>query len=139
MHKLEQARIKEDSPSRYQVMEINETDGTVMKIFWRAQEPLSVNDVVAALHDDGDWAAGTIRTLLARLVKKNALAITPDGRYVYRPLAIQREDYVYMQSRNLIDTLFGGRVAPFVVQFLARKDLSSDDIEEIKASILCRL
>ena len=117
-------------------MEINEADSTVVKIFWRAQEPLSVNDVVAALHDDGDWSAGTMRTFLARLVNKNALAITPDGRYVYRPLAIEREDYVYMQSRNLIDTLFGGRVVPFILQFLARKDLSGDEIEELKASIV---
>ncbi|HZF31385.1 MAG TPA: BlaI/MecI/CopY family transcriptional regulator [Gammaproteobacteria bacterium] len=120
-------------------MNINEPDSTVVEIFWRAQEPLSVNDVVAALHSDSDWSADTIRTFLARLVKKNALAITPDGRYVYRPLAIRRENYVYMQSRNLIDTLFGGRVAPFVAQFLERKDLSPDEIEEIKALILCRL
>jgi predicted transcriptional regulator len=120
-------------------MKINEADSTVVEIFLRAQEPLSVNDVVAALHNDGDWSTDTIRTFLARLVKKNALAITPDGRYVYRPLAIQRADYVYMQSRNFIDTLFGGRVAPFVAQFLERKDLSRDEIEEIKALILCRL
>jgi len=119
-------------------MEINEADSTVVEIFWRAQEPLSVNDVVAALHNDSDWSADTIRAFLARLVKKNALAITPDGRYVYRPQAIRRENYAYMQSRNLIDTLFGGRVAPFVAQFLERKDLSRDEIEEIKALILCR-
>src|SRR5436190_2165823 len=43
--------------------------------------------------------------------------------------------YVHEQSRNLIDRLFGGRIAPFITQFSERQDLSGDEIEELKRLI----
>jgi predicted transcriptional regulator len=85
--------------------------------------------------NDRDWSAGTIRTFLTRLLKKKALAATPDGRrYLYRPL-IRREDYVHEQSRKLIDRLFGGRIAPFVTQFSERQGLSHEEVEELRRLI----
>ena len=116
-------------------MKISEAEGKVMEVFWRADGPLSADDVVAAMDNDRDWSAGTIRTFLTRLVKKSALAATPEGRrYLYSPL-IPREDYVHQQSRKLIDTLFGGRIAPFVTHFSERQDLSRDEVDELKRLI----
>jgi predicted transcriptional regulator len=116
-------------------MKIIEAEGKVMEVFWRARNPLSADDVVAAMENDRDWSAGTIRTFLTRLVKKKALGTTPDGRrYLYEPL-IPREDYVHEQSRRLIDTLFGGRLAPFVTHFSERQDLGRDEIAELKRLI----
>jgi predicted transcriptional regulator len=116
-------------------MKISEAESKVMEVFWRAAGPLSADDVVAAMDNNRDWSAGTIRTFLARLVKKNALAATPEGRrYLYSPL-IPREDYVHQQSRKLIDTLFGGRIAPFVTHFSERQDLSRDEVDELKRLI----
>jgi predicted transcriptional regulator len=116
-------------------MKISEAESRVMEVFWSAGAPLSADDVVAAMANDRDWSAGTIRTFLTRLLKKKALASTPNGRrYLYRPL-IQREDYVHEQSRKLIDRLFGGRIAPFVTQFSERQDLSREEIEELKRLI----
>ena len=115
-------------------MKISEAESKVLEVFWRAQGPLSADDVVAAM-DDRDWSAGTIRTFLTRLVRKKAVAATPDGRrYLYQPL-LRREDYVHAQSRNLIDRLFGGRIAPFITQFSERQDLSRDEVEELKRLI----
>jgi len=117
------------------VVKISEAESRVMEVFWSAAGPLSADDVVAAMDNDRDWSAGTIRTFLTRLVKKKALAATPDGRrYLYRPL-VARDDYVHEQSRKLIDRLFGGRIAPFVTQFSERRDLSQDEIEELKRAI----
>ena len=116
-------------------MKISEAESQVMEVFWRATEPLCADEVVAAMGNNHDWSAGTIRTFLTRLLKKKALAATLDERrYLYRPL-IRREDYVHEQSRNLIDRLFGGRVAPFITQFSERQDLSRDEIAELKRLI----
>ena len=72
-------------------MKISEAESRVLEVFWSAQGPLSADEVVAAMNNDRDWSAGTIRTFLTRLMKKQALAATPDGRrYLYRPL-IRRE------------------------------------------------
>jgi BlaI family penicillinase repressor len=116
-------------------MKISEAESKVMDVFWRAEGPLSAEEVVAAMNNDRDWSAGTIRTFLTRLVKKKALGTQPDGRrYLYRPL-IPRADYVHEQSRRLIDTLFDGRIAPFVTHFSERQDLSRDEIAELKRLI----
>lgn len=116
-------------------MKISEAESKVLEVFWSAEGPLSADEVVRAMNSDRDWSAGTIRTFLTRLMKKKALAATPAGRrYLYRPL-IRREDYVHEQSRNLIDRLFGGRIAPFITQFSERQDLSADEIEELKRLI----
>ena len=116
-------------------MKISEAEGKVLEVFWGAAGPLSAEDVVAAMHNDRDWSAGTIRTFLTRLVKKKALAATPDGRrYLYSPL-IPREDYVHHESRDLIDRLFGGRITPFITQFSERQRLSRDEIDELKRLI----
>ena len=116
-------------------MKVSEAESKVLEVFWRAARPLSAEDVVAAMDNDRDWSAGTIRTFLTRLVKKEALGAKPDGRrYLYTPL-LRREDYVHEQSRNLIDRLFGGRIAPFITQFSERQALSRGEIEELKRLI----
>jgi predicted transcriptional regulator len=116
-------------------MKISEAESKVLEAFWRAPGPLSADDVVAAMANHRDWSAGTIRTFLTRLVKKKALSATPDGRrYLYAPL-LRREDYVHEQSRNLIDRLFAGRIAPLIAHFSERNDLSRDEIDELKRLI----
>ncbi len=116
-------------------MNISDAESKVLEVFWRAATPLSAEEVVRAMDNERDWSAGTIRTFLARLVKKGALAATPDGRrYLYEAL-FRREDYVHEQSRDLIDRLFGGRLAPFITHFSEREQLSREEVEEFKRLI----
>ena len=116
-------------------MKISEAESKVLEVFWCAAGPLSAEDVIAAMDNERDWSAGTIRTFLTRLVKKKALAAKADGRrYLYRP-RIKRDDFVHKQSRDLIDRLFGGRITPFLTQFSQRQRLSRDEIEELKRLI----
>jgi BlaI family penicillinase repressor len=116
-------------------MRISEAESKVLEVFWRSESALSAEDVVAAMDNDREWSAGTIRTFLTRLVKKKALRAKPDGRrYLYRPL-IARDDYVHHQSRDLIDRLFGGRLTPFITQFSQRERLSRAEIDELKRLI----
>ena len=119
----------------YQVMKISEAESKVLEVLWRADAAQAADDVVAAMDNDREWSAGTIRTFLTRLVKKGAVAAEPDGRrYLYRPL-IRREDYVLEESRSLIDRLFAGRIAPFITQFSERQSLSREEIEELRRLI----
>jgi len=74
----------------------------------------------------------TVKTLLSRLVVKNAVATEPDGRrFLYRPL-IERSDYLGGESRRLVDRLFGGRAAPLFAQLAEAEALTEEDIAEIE-------
>jgi predicted transcriptional regulator len=115
-------------------MRISEAESQVMDVLW-SSAPRSAEEVCAALAGTQDWQEATVKTLLNRLLKKRAIAAERDGRrYLYRPL-IERADYVHEESKNLLDRLFDGRLAPLVAHFSAHAKLSKKDIAEIRALI----
>lgn len=112
--------------------QISEAEAAVMAVLW-ADSPLTAQDVMGRVPAERGWSANTVKTLLARLVAKQAVAHEEDGRrYLYRPL-VARGDYVDGESRRLIDRLFGGRLTPLVAHLAERDALSADDIAEIEA------
>jgi BlaI family transcriptional regulator, penicillinase repressor len=112
-------------------MRISSAEAVVMEVLWR-KGALGADEIVAALGRRQDWSDKTVKTLLNRLLTKKAIAATRDGRrYIYAPL-IQRSAYVQSESRSLIDRLFGGRLAPLVSHFAETRQLSKDDVAELK-------
>src|ERR1700754_4287797 len=108
-------------------LRITEAEAKVMEALWRSS-PLTAEQVIAEAAAGEGWSETTVKTLLSRLLAKKAVAAKKDGRkYLYRP-RIQREDYVAAESRDLLDRLFAGRLAPFVAQFSERHDLSDEEI-----------
>ena len=116
-------------------MQITAAEGVVMEALWR-RGPLSSEDVISEVAEAQDWGPTTVKTLLARLVKKNIVAADPHGRrrLLYRPL-VARSDYAQAESAGLLERLFGGRVSPFVRQFAERGALSASDLAELRQLI----
>ncbi|WP_257388901.1 BlaI/MecI/CopY family transcriptional regulator [Tahibacter caeni] len=115
-------------------MPISEAESAVMQVLW-ARHPLSAEEIVTALGDARQWQEATVKTLLNRLLNKGAVGAVKEGRrYLYSPL-LQREAYVHEQSKDLLDRLFGGRLAPLVAHFSAHETLSPRDIAELKRLI----
>lgn len=111
---------------------ISDAEHAVMEVLWE-QSPLSAQDVSERVPAERDWSANTVKTLLGRLLAKNAIAHEEDGRrYLYRPI-VAREDYVAGESARLIDRLFGGKLTPLVAHLAERDALTSQDIAEIEA------
>ncbi len=110
---------------------ISEAEHAVMEALWAAS-PLSATDVAEAVHAR-DWSLATVKTLLSRLVAKQAVATQPDGkRFLYTPL-LARTDYLGGESRRLVDRLFGGRAAPLFAQLAEAEALTEADLAEIEA------
>jgi predicted transcriptional regulator len=115
-------------------MAISTAESVVMEALWR-RSPLSAEDIFAEVGEAQGWALPTLKTLLARLVEKDALATEKDGRrFLYRPL-VARDDYVEAESQGLLNRLFDGRLAPLVSHFSERQALSAQDIADLKALI----
>ncbi len=110
---------------------ISEAEHAVMEALWAAS-PLSATDVADAVQAR-EWSLATVKTLLSRLVAKQAIATQPDGkRFLYTPL-LARADYLGGESRRLVDRLFGGRAAPLFAQLAEAEALSDADLSEIEA------
>lgn len=111
---------------------ISDAEHAVMEVLWD-DSPLTAQDVAERVDPARGWSAATVKTLLGRLLAKEAVRHDVDGRrYLYSP-AVQREEYVAGESRRLIDRLFGGRLTPLVAHLAERDALTEQDITEIEA------
>ncbi|MBW8841302.1 MAG: BlaI/MecI/CopY family transcriptional regulator [Sphingomonadales bacterium] len=111
---------------------ISDAEHAVMEVLWE-DSPLTAQDVAERVPAERGWSANTVKTLLGRLLAKNAIAHEEEGRrYLYRPL-VAREDYVAGESQRLIDRLFGGKLTPLVAHLAERDQLTAQDIAEIEA------
>ena len=111
---------------------ISEAEHAVMEALW-TRAPLTAAEVCDDVCTDRDWTLATVKTLLSRLVAKDAVATEADGkRFLYSP-KIPRARYLGGESRRLVDRLFGGRAAPLVAHLAAQEALTDSDIAEIEA------
>jgi BlaI family penicillinase repressor len=113
------------------IPEISDAEWDVMCVVWD-HGPLTAGEVVRRLATARDWHPRTVKTLLARLVKKGAVRANadPDGGagYLYRA-AVARDAAVRRESRSFLSRVFGGAVAPAVVHFLENARLTPAELE----------
>jgi BlaI family penicillinase repressor len=110
---------------------ISDAEHAVMEALWR-RSPRTATAVCEEICDDRGWSLATVKTLLSRLVAKQAVAARPDGRrFLYSPL-VERAEYVGGESRRLVERLFGGRAAPLFAHLAEQEALSEDDLAEIE-------
>jgi BlaI family transcriptional regulator, penicillinase repressor len=110
---------------------ISAAEWDVMRVVWSHNPVLAckVIDEVAAAHK---WHAKTVRTLLARLVKKGALTFEKQGRaYRYRPL-VKEADCIQAESDLFLQRVFGGAITPMLAHFVERRKISESEMREIK-------
>lgn len=110
----------------------SESEMQVLAALWD-DAPQTAADLTARVGRTNGWTQATVKTLLARLVQKGAVAAEADGRrYLYRP-AVDRDAAVGEESQRFVDRLFGGRVSPLIAHLADREALTDADIAEIEA------
>ena len=116
-----------------QVAGISEAEWDVIKVLWDAG-PSTAGQIVAGVAGTSRrWRPRTIKTLLARLVKKGAVRreVDADGRHVYRA-ALTRQAAVRRESKSFLARVFNGALVPAVATMLRESDLSPADLQQLK-------
>ena len=112
-------------------MQISDAEWDVMEPVWAAGA-CTAAEVIRHLRATHDWNHSTIRTLLARLVEKGALAYDVDGsRYIYRA-AVSRQHCVRQEGRSFLAKAFGGDVAALLAHFVEEASLDRDQVAELR-------
>lgn len=111
---------------------ISEAELEIMKVLWE-KSPQTANEVIEKLELTMDWKPKTIRTLINRLVQKEAVSYHQEnGRmYEYFPL-VSQDDYLQVETKSLLKRFYGAAFKPLLVNFLKEEKLSSEDINELK-------
>jgi len=124
--------------------EISNAEFEVLEALWQ-HYPATANDIIAKLNEgkqstetarqNKQWHEKTVKTLLNRLVKKQAIGFEKQKRhYLYSPL-LEREAYTLKESKSLIERMFSGKLAPLVAGFAKQNDLNKADITALKSLI----
>ena len=110
---------------------ISPAEWQVMKVIW-AGSPVLASEVIARLCAGQKWHSKTIRTLLARLVKKRAIGFQKQGRaYLYRPM-VKKADCVRAEGQLFLDRIFGGALVPMLAHFLEDREISDSEKRELR-------
>lgn len=111
---------------------ITNAELTVMQALWK-QGPLNARQITDQTQAERGWHRKTVNTLLARLVKKGAIAEEkPDGSVKVYSSLIEKDEYARAATSKLVDRLFGGDIAPLVASFADGRGLKTEQIEELK-------
>lgn len=119
------------------VPQISDTEFEVMKVVWK-HAPISTNEVVEKVTRITDWNDGTIRTLLARLVKKGVLSYEMEGRlYVYSP-NVKEEEYLNIRGRSFLDKFYDGDLNSLVLSVVDGDSKSEEKLDALYETLKAR-
>ncbi len=119
-------------------MQISHSEKILMDVLWQGGSkvaPLSARQIIEQVDNKLDWHDKTVKTLLNRLLKKEAIAFKKEGReYLYYPI-LKEQDYLRDVSDNFLTKVFNGSVTSLVAAFAKQEKLSEKDLAELKALI----
>lgn len=131
---------------KQQEIRVTDAEWDVMDAIW-ALESIAIDSneiqavghppklVIESVQRQRDWNHRTIRTLLSRLVEKNAIKVNVKGsKHTYRS-AVGRDDCVRMAAKSFTKRFFGGSMKSMLLHFVENGELSESDLAEIRRSL----
>jgi BlaI family penicillinase repressor len=115
-----------------QIPRLSEMEWEVMKPLWK-RGPMAARDIYDEIPDTYGWAYKTVKTMLARLVKKGALGYDRVGNsFLYRA-AYTQEEMSREATRSFVRRVFDGALSPFVAHFM--EEVSPEELKVLKSEL----
>jgi BlaI family penicillinase repressor len=114
--------------------QISEAERVVMQVLW-SQGPLTANQIIVKLDGKAKWNPRTIRTLINRLLTKQAIDFDKEGKeYRYFPAVTEQQCAKY-ERVSFLKRVYGGATKPMIAAFIEDAKLSKSDIADLKAML----
>ena len=110
---------------------ISDAEYEIISVLWSADEPMTAQDI-SEKEEMKKWKYSTIATLLKRMYEKGAVTYEKRGRYFYYSPLIDEQEYKTEQTKSLVSRLYNGSVKNLVAALFENKQLSGDDVKDIK-------
>lgn len=110
---------------------ISDSELEVLRELWETPS-LTARQLTDKVLARTDWSEPTIKTLLLRLLQKNAVSRSREGKvFVYRAL-LDKEEYRFLAGRSLLDRFFNGIAGDFLTCLVKNDSISPEEIDALK-------
>jgi len=114
-----------------EIPKISNAEWEVMKIIWNYPN-IASSDIIQKLKDKSEWKPTTVKSLINRLLNKNAIGFNKLGNeYLYFALVLESE-CIKSESHNFINRVFDGSIKSMLLTFVESAEISETDISELK-------
>lgn len=109
------------------IANMSDAEQEVMEKLWDQAKSIKQSQLLDLFIEEGkEWKRQTLNTFLARLEEKGL--VKRENRMV--SVIYSREEYNYMQMKEAINHMYGGKISNFVAAFTKKNGI---DEEEAKA------
>lgn len=112
------------------VPKIFESEYRFCEILWE-NEPVSSSELAKLCNERLEWKKSTTYTVIKRLTERGV--IKSENAIVTS--LVSREEVQSQESADIVEKSFDGSLPAFIAAFTKRKNLSSQEIEEIQQII----
>ena len=114
--------------------QISDAEWRVMHEIWQL-EPVTSSEITSRLTETTDWSAGTIKTLLHRLVQKGVLNFQRKGNRYHYCSNFTEAECIDNASEQLLHTVFHGQPVPMLAYLVQSARLSGSEVKMLRSML----
>lgn len=111
---------------------LHEGELNVMELLW-SNKVLAAKDIAKIVKEYIGWEKNTTYTVIKRLIDKGAIKREEPGFFC--KAVISKEKVQVIETKALLDKLFGGSFNNLVREYIKNNDIKSSDILELQKMI----
>lgn len=115
-----------------EMVKLFDSELKIMEIVWE-HEPISAKEISIIAADTIGWNKNTTYTVIKKLIDKNI--INREEPNFSCTSIVKKEDVAKLETKSLIDKLYGGSKKAFFAAFIENEKLSETEIAELKTMI----
>ncbi len=111
---------------------LSEAEYEIIQVLWRHDAPMTSNQILQEAGDKRGWKLASLMTVLARMAEKGAVYCDRSTRTNYYTALVSEEEYKLMEGRSFLERLFHKSAKDFVAAMYQGKQMSPEDIRELR-------
>ncbi|MCH4010048.1 CopY/TcrY family copper transport repressor [Companilactobacillus sp.] len=118
------------------VKDINITtaEWRIMRVIWTLGTATS-RELTDILGESMGWKSATIKTLLRRLLDKDAIKFEKEGNKFIYSAKLQETDTIELTTKQFFDQLCARKIGTAITSLIDESELTQDDIDSIKEAL----
>lgn len=113
---------------------ITTAEWRIMRVIWTLKTATS-HELIDILGESMDWKPATIKTLLRRLLDKDAIAATKEGNKFIYSAKMKETDTIELTTKQFFDQLCAKKIGTAITSLVNESELTQEDINNIQEAL----